>query len=389
MIFNLHCVHDELKNTNNYDLSIKGVFKNKNRIKFDNIYAYHPFINSHDHLISTWWPRAKTKEFYNSSKEWINDFKETETYNEFKLLFENENIDDFTLEQNNLSINLGIYKNIFSGVFCVHDHIPNQCNEYYDNRQIEIIKKYNQIHSIEFFDMWNDTKKYSNDNTFILHLLEGKKLNINENEISKEFETFLNKYHKKNSIIVHGIKLSKAEIIKCFENDITICCCPVSNDFLYNEILDIENVLKNNVNLIIGTDSLMTGGISLFEELRMISKKINPKILFKMITKNPIKAFSLNYSMILKNNCENVLLIDKIKKCPYENLLYVNPENIKLFVYKSKPILGDLEFLNFFDFNTDDYFYFNNDRFVIDDLGLTLKKINEKIKYKKRFPFIN
>ena len=183
MIFNLHCVHDELENTNNYDLSIKGVFKNKNRIKFDNIYAYHPFINSHDHLISTWWPRAKTKDFYNSSKEWINDFRETETYNEFKLLFENENIDDFTLEQNNLSINLGIYKNIFSGVFCVHDHIPNQSNEYYDNRQIEIIKKYNQIHSIEFFDMWNDTKKYSNDNTFILHLLEGKKLNINENEI--------------------------------------------------------------------------------------------------------------------------------------------------------------------------------------------------------------
>ena len=389
MIFNLHCVHDELKNTNNYDLNIKGVFKRKNKVKLDNIYAYHPFINSHDHLISTWWPKTKTKDFYNNSKEWFIDLKETVVHDEFKLLFENENIDDFTLEQNNLSIDLGIYKNIFSGVFCVHDHIPNQCDEYYDNRQIKIIKKYNQIHSIEFFDMWNDTIKYSTDNTFVLHLLEGKKLNINENEISKEFETFLKKYHKKNSIIVHGNKLSKAEIIKCSENDITICYCPVSSDFLYNEILDIKNVLKYNINLIIGTDSLMTGGISLFDELRMISENINPKTLFKLITKNPAKAFSLNYSMILENDCENVLLIDKIKKCPYENLLYVNPENIKLFVYKSKPILGDLEFLNFFEFDTNDYFYFNDDRFVIGDLGLTLKKIKEKIKYEKRFPFIN
>ena len=356
--------------------------------------AYPPFINSHDHLISNWYPKAGFGNIYPNVNIWVEDMKKTASFLERNRVWINDGSFDLTEKVASRIVSLGIYKNLFSGCAVVQDHIPKQKPSYYKNNPINILENYTQHHSLSMGNWWGgDTAKEeyvkTNGNIpFIMHLGEGN------DELSKKCFPKLKelKLLKSNTLLIHGIALTKEQIKECAEAGTSICWCPNSNYYLIGKTLDIDSCLEHGVNVVLGTDSTMSGSINLLEELKFAHQNfphIPMQQLFKMITTNAAKALKLSeeYGSI-NENTSNLLLIKKREEDPFRNLLKTQIEDIELLIHQGTPIYGDVKFLDEFNINVDDYYFFGEERFVLGHPEKITDSINKKLGYKKDFPFL-
>ena len=188
------------------------------------------------------------------------------------------------------------------------------------------------------------------------------------------------------------IIVTKEQIKECAKAGTSICWCPNSNYYLIGETLDIDACLEYGVNVVLGTDSTMSGSINLLDELKFAHQKfthIPMQKIFKMITTNAVKALKLpkEYGTI-NENTSNLLLIKKQDQDPFRNLLKTPIEDIEFLIHQGIPIYGDVKFLNEFKINKDDYYFFGEDRFVLGHPEKITESINKKLGYKKDFPFL-
>jgi hypothetical protein len=226
---------------------------------------------------------------------------------------------------------------------------------------------------------------------FIIHLGEGV-----DNKTANDFANLIkHDLLKPNTVLIHGISLTKKEIKQCAEAGTSICWCPESNLYLINDTLDVETCLETGTNIILGTDSSMSGSMNLLKEIRKahrIFPKIPMKEIFKMFTVNAQKALFLpdKYGK-LSRETSNFVLIKKYSDDPMENLLDILCPDIELVIYDEKPIYGNAEYLNYFDVPEDEYFYFKIGavkKFVIGHPEKTVEKISNILGYHKDFPFL-
>ena len=388
------CNPDEI--IKNVNIRINSSLLKNDDVKFDcsNTIAYPPFINNHDHLISNWYPKASFGRTYPNVNIWIEDLKNTDTFLERNKVWINDNTFNLTEKDANQIVLLGIYKNLFSGCAVVQDHIPKQKHSYYNNNPINVLENYTQYHSLSLGNWWGgdsaeeEFEKTKGSIPFIIHLGEG----IDEHAKKcfpklKELELL-----KSNTLLIHGIALIKEQIKECAEAETSICWCPNSNYFLIGKTLDIDSCLKYGVNVVLGTDSTMSGSINLLEELKFAHQKfpyISMQQIFKMITTNAAKALKLpkGYGTISKNTSD-LLLIKKHDEDPFRNLLKTEMEDIELLIHQGTPIYGDVKFFNEFNINKEEYYFFGDDRFVIGHPEKITDSINKKLGYKKDFPFL-
>lgn len=393
------CVFNAEKIEKNHDLKIESSILKESgtAIEVSDCIAYPPFINSHDHLIGNWYPRAGKAKSYPNSDVWVEDMKNAPSYLERNKIWENDNKYNLLDENAQLLISLGVYKNLFSGCAAVQDHIPNQKPLYYRKYPIDIIENYRQCHSITMGNWWGgkpareELAETNGKMPFIIHLAEG----IDEKSKSEFAKFEKENLLQPNTIIVHGIALTENDIKKCGEVGTSICWCPDSNMFLIGETLDAKTCLKYGVNLLLGTDSTMSGGINLFSEIRTV-KEIFPDFpnteILKMITTNAQKALFLpeNYGK-LESETSELLLLKKKTDDPFENLLLCDIEDIELFIHAGKPIYGDEKYLEYFNIEPENYFFFSlgkTKKFVSGHPEKTSRKIDEILGYHKDFPFL-
>ena len=393
------CVFNSDKVISGIEIELKSKLLKKEDAFFDcsDKFSYPPFINGHDHLIGNWYPRSGDNRPYPNSDVWVEDMKNSKSYLERNKVWINDGKFDLSKGTANLLTSLGIYKNIFSGCHAVQDHGPNQIDEYYEQFPINVIREYRQCHSIELGNWWGgksakeeweDTKGQM---PFIIHLAEGTDKKA-KTSFSKLVDLGL---LQSNTLIIHGIALTKKEIKKCAETGTSICWCPNSNLFLIGKTLEARTCLDFGVNLILGTDSTMSGNLNLFSEIRK-AHKIYPEIplkeIFKMITTNAQKALYLPTSYGKLEECStNLLLMNKKKEDPFENLLHVDTSDIALLVHEGVPIFGDIEYFEDFTVDTSSYYFFkigHSGKFVIGHPEAVTKKIDSILGYHKRFPYL-
>ncbi len=391
------CVFNPEKIIKDTNIRIRSSVLKKNSNKqfnCSNSIAYPPFINSHDHLISNWYPKAGFGKTYPNVNIWVEDMKGTDTFLERNKIWINDGSFDLTQKAAKSIVLLGIYKNLFSGCVVVQDHIPKQKPSYYKDNPINVLEGYTQHHSLSMGNWWGgdsaeqEYAKTDKNIPFILHLGEGI------DELAKKCFPKLKelKLLKSNTLLIHGIALTREQIKECAEAGTSICWCPNSNYYLIGETLDIDSCLEYGVNVVLGTDSTMSGSINLLEELKFANKKfqnIPLQQLFKMITTNAAKALKLPKEYgTLSENTSNLLLINKHDEDPFRNLLKTQIEDIELLIHQGTPIYGDVEFLNEFNINRSDYYFFGDDRFVFGHPEKITDSINRKLGYKKDFPFL-
>ena len=388
------CNPDKILNNANIRINSKLLKNRTSQIDCTNLIAYPPFINSHDHLISNWYPKAGFGKTYPNVNIWVEDMKKTDSFLERNKVWINDGSFDLTQTEANQIVQLGIYKNLFSGCAVVQDHIPNQKQSYYKNNPINVLENFTQHHSLSMGNWWGGASaeeefaKTDGKIPFITHLGEG---------IDKLSEMCFPKLKElnllqPNTLLIHGIALSKDQIKDCAKAGTSICWCPDSNYYLVGETLDIDTCLDYGVNVVLGTDSTMSGGINMLEEIRFAHLKfphIPMKQIFRMITTNTVKALKLTdeYGAI-EENTSNLLLIKKHDEDPFRNILKAYMEDIELLMHRGVPIYGDAKFLDEFSINEDNYYFFGKNRFVYGHPEKITKFINNKLGYKKDFPFL-
>ena len=370
----------------------------ESRLVIKGCYAYPPFINSHDHLIGNWFPRAGNTDLYPNAHIWVNDMVESDSVKERDKIWVNALPMNFYKGNGKLLAQLGAYKNIFSGVNAVQDHSPNQQPEYYDMFPINVIRNYRQCHSLGLGNFWGgedpvkEWESTKNKMPFILHLAEGLGETVdNEFQQLKELNLLQN-----NTLIIHGIALKENEIEECAQRGTSICWCSFSNIFLIGKTLDIESCLKYGVNVVIGTDSTLSGSANLFEEMRFAHKtcpSIKPETLLKMVAGNARKALFLpeEYGKIKQEANENILLMKVKTEDPYENVLKSDPDDILLLMEKGRPLFGQKNMLKYFNVNERDYFFYKKKQeeyFVIGHPEHIMSQIDSILGYKKKLPYL-
>ena len=391
-------LHSELVKPN---LSIKLMvdsIEEDDSIEIPDAFAYLPFINSHDHLIGNWVPRAGDNRPYANSHIWVEDMKESFSFQERNNFWENDGSFQLCTPRSLQMALLGCYKNIFSGCGVVQDHAPVQGACYYDSFPINVLEDFRQCHSITLGNWWGgetpqkEMELSGGDVPFIIHLAEGTD-DISRQEFAQLAEQGL---LQRNTLIIHGIALTEEELIKIAETGASVCWCPSSNYYLIGETLKIDMALKHGVNVVIGTDSTMTGGVNLIAEFNLIHQKhphIPLKTLYKMVTENAAKALMLpsSYARLNPENCHNLLLVDKHDPDPFENLLMMEASSIKLLVEDGVPRFGDVEWMVRLDLDEDEYTVFrtgNKEKFVLGDPLELNDLVDEALGYHKDFPFL-
>ncbi|OHD56213.1 MAG: hypothetical protein A2Y33_00130 [Spirochaetes bacterium GWF1_51_8] len=310
----------------------------------DNTLVFPGLINAHDHLLGTYYPRIGFGPYLNW-KPWDNDLKECPLYEERGLI---QNIDLYLL---------GAYRNLVSGVHIVADHIPHAVNEQFiDKMPISVLKKYGLQHECVSYDLrWGGPMsvehKYAMDNDvpFITHIEEGYDEEATKGiEILEEMKV-LDEY----TVLVHGISLSKKDIAAIAKAKANLIWCPTSNFFMFHETTDIRELLKKGVNISLGTDSPMSGGMNILEELQFASnlyhqiygEKIDNKLLVRMVTENPAKALRLHDrgKIATGMKADFTIILTSNPTDPYSALVNSWLENIRLVIGDGVPLYGNPE----------------------------------------------
>ena len=364
-------------------------------IELPNSIAYPPLINSHDHLIGNWYPLAKANNPYDTVDKWVDEMQFTPSFLERNKIWKGNGKFELLDERAELITLLGAYKNLFSGVHIVQDHISYQKPEYYTKFPIQVIEKYKQCHSMSMGNWWGGksaSEEYLDTEgkmPFIIHLAEGT-----NPEAYKSFDKFKAAgLLKPNTMLIHGIALTKENIKECAEAGTSICWCPKSNMFLIGKTLDLETCLEYGVNITIGTDSTMSGSINLLEEIKFgasLFPDIPANIIFKMATENAQKALMLPKKDTQIGN-ENILIMPQKVEDPYQNLLHCDLHDIKFMMSKGIPILGEIKLLDYFAINRSDYSFFSDngvDKFVLGHPDRLIQQVSDILGYEKHFPYI-
>ncbi len=379
------------------ELDLESKDKKNNTLTFENATLYPALINSHDHLVGNWFPRAVTKEKFPNSHEWVEKMKSHPTYLDRNKFWVNDGSFVLTGEKELTLCNLGAYKNIFAGCSVVQDHAPNQTSDYYQQFPINIIEDYRQCHSLPLGNWWGGEsaeKEFMLSEgkiPFITHLGEGTD-HITANEF---YDLKKRGLLSSNTLLIHGIAFNRENLKDIAEAGASICWCPVSNINLIGKTLDIEACLELGVNIVLGTDSTLSGGINLLDELNFaysLFPQIPSKELYKMISTNARYALRLcqDYAEISSTNSD-IVVFDKKEINPFDNLLNVQSENIKLLTHAGKAIYGDAEYLQYFDFDAKEYSNIEingRKKFVIGNPQELIDQVNSYLDYTKHLPYL-
>jgi hypothetical protein len=360
--------------------------------------AYSPLINSHDHLIGNWYPRAGDKRPYHNSHIWVEDMKGSFSFHERNQFWMNDGRFHLVEPASLLLAQLGAYKNLFSGCMAVQDHAPVQENLYYESMPIRVINAYRQCHSITLENWWGgesaeeEMRLTKNEIPYVIHLGEGT------DAITKaEFSELVNRgLLRANTLMIHGIAFTEDELRQIAKANASVCWCPTSNYYLIGETLKVEEALELGVNVCIGTDSTMSGGINMIDEFITAHKHFPDmplKTLYKMATQNACRALMLPeyFGSLDPAKTRNLLLMDKLDSDPFENLLASDPANIGLLMLEGIPLYGDSSWLEYYSLDTGTYSTFrtgNKEKFVIGDPQDLNDQIDTVLGYHKDFPYL-
>jgi cytosine/adenosine deaminase-related metal-dependent hydrolase len=348
-------------------------------------------INAHDHLLGNYWPKVGNGP-YENWLPWDNDLKSADVYRERQQV---ENRDLYLL---------AAYKNLISGVTTVSDLMPHFVTDMYaDILPTKVITEYALAHSVASFALnWGDgitvehQKAVDGDLPFVTHCSEGFDEETRRDVRTLERLGALDEY----SVLVHGLSFSKDDIDLIKKKDAHVVWCPDSNLFMYNKTTDIKYLLEKGVNVSLGTDSPMSGGLNILFEMKVAKKHykkeygidLPDKQLVRMVTSNPAKAFRMKNSGSLEaGKRADLVLFDGKGRDPYESIVSAQLRDIKLVIIDGSPVYGCAEYAGLFDGQGIRYQKVTidgADKVIVGDLIGLMKRISRAVGFKKEFPFM-
>lgn len=303
--------------------------KGEVEIDCSNSFIYPGLINSHDHLEFDLFNRLGEPPYANAY-EWGDD------------LHRRWKADIAEIEKVPFRYRLwwGAWKNLLSGVTRVVHHNP-----YYSHFRfaypVDVVKRYTWAHSLRFDpDLLGALSRRRPKTPFIIHLAEGRD-DVSLNEVAE-----LNKLGgiDERTVAVHAVAINEQDIELFVRHKVSVIWCPSSNTYLFGKTAPVTS-LEGRVAVALGTDSSLSGGISLFDELRVAQglSSFSSQQLFEMVTAVPRRIFNLPFDAgaLQENGRADLFVVSAAGGDPYERLIGCNPGDIRLLMSRGRVLMSD------------------------------------------------
>ena len=297
-------------------------------------------INAHDHLNGTWWPRVAPGRPYTNVYQWLDDLH-TSSVRYDRQRNSVEDIYEF-----------GMYRNLISGVTTVADHFLRiDGPEFYTRFPIDVLYEYGRTWTPREPTGWGDDipTEYNlavrTGQPYIIHLAEGV-----DAETAREMDVLLEADALgRNTLIVHGISLRPEDMRAMAQVGASLCWCPVSNLYLYEQTANIPALLDAGVNVTLGTDSSLSGGLNLLDELRAAwcAANIAPDRLARWLVE--CVTTHAAYALLRENRSGRIapgydadlIVLPNTGHDPYTTLIQAHMDDIALLTRAGIPVYGD------------------------------------------------
>ncbi len=150
----------------------------------------------------------------------------------------------------------------------------------------------------------------------------------------------IKKYLTKSSIIIHLNILDDREISIIKRLNLSIIHCSRSHSFFSHPEFKMDKLIKNGINIALGTDSLASNySLNFFEELRQVKEnfcQLTPEQVINLATINGARALKLNNGLgIIKKGYNHYLIAvyTNSSRDPYNTIIYNNKPVIHIGQY--------------------------------------------------------
>jgi cytosine/adenosine deaminase-related metal-dependent hydrolase len=384
-------------------------------IYLPNTTAIPGLINIHDHLKYSWHKRIGKKDavmpglkHYQNVYCWLKDL--------YKVM---DGITGKDEQIPGILCQLGLYKQIFSGVTTVVNHSRlskneifgggDTCINVFDNFTRELViqpelLKLETAHPVSFKDgvkaAYMKAAVGNPKIPFMIHAAEGRKgideITGKEIRLLKEWGILT-----PETILVHCINTDSSDMEAIARGGSSVVWCPYSSDFVIGGHADIPAMVSYGINICIGTDSSCSGSTNLIAEMRYAQKVFGNEFnshlssaeLFNQVTVNPARALLIDRftGRIADGYNADIVIIDKQNDNPYDDVLACGPENIAALLCNGIFVYGDKKYSGLWPLHRGiEYTSFwagNREKYAAGIPGDIIESLYEKLNIKERFYF--
>lgn len=183
------------------------------------------------------------------------------------------------------------YKQLISGVTTVVHHNPYHAGIFGRRFPVKVLKRYGWAHSLGHGDDVAGAFARSRGRPFIIHAAEGVDA-ASSDEIDR-----LDRLGAlaSNTVLVHGVALSAAQMRRLAGRAVSLVWCPSSNRHLYGQTAPVAALLEHGVRVALGTDATLSGLPTLWDELSAAHATglATPAELLDMVTTTAASIFGV------------------------------------------------------------------------------------------------
>ncbi len=286
-------------------------------------------INAHDHLQFNHYPRLGSPPYPNTY-EWARDLRTNATEEIERAL---------TLSEANALL-FGALKNLLGGVTTVVHHDP--WTDFFDHRFPVRVPRLRVAHSLKLERDLQAAKagdECTQHRPLSIHLAEGTD-DIAAREVRDAATRGLLTPHL---IAVHVVGVDARDIGSLREVGAAVVWCPSSNEFLYGRTAPAA-LFDSGIDILLGTDSLLTGVGTLLDELREARRigHLDDDRLYRAVGKTAARRLGIATPSLEPGSPADAILL---RRPPFE----ARSRDVGLVLVGGKPVLGDAEFANLFE----------------------------------------
>lgn len=288
-------------------------------------------INCHDHLDLDLLPRLGRPPYANSY-EWAREIYRPDE----------SPIRDLLRVPLRDRLRWGGLRNLIAGVTTVVHHDRYQ-RRYFGRRfPIRVLRRYGWTHSLGFGENPQRAHRRSRGRPFLIHLAEGVD-EIAEHELDRAHRLGLLDEH---TVLVHGIALDPARHRQVLESGCSLIWCPSSSLWLYGRSAPVDR-LKDRLPVGLGTDSTISGQLTLLDELRAAAQTglAAPDDLLRMVTTTAAGIFALDdgRGRLVEGGAGDLVVLRARGSTAATSLLAATLDDIELVVVAGQPRFASAE----------------------------------------------
>jgi cytosine/adenosine deaminase-related metal-dependent hydrolase len=309
-------------------------------------------INAHDHLEFNCFPRLGERGSYVNSYEWGLDITRRRRSAVVDRVLE------IPLRERLLA---GGYKNLFAGVTTVCHH-GTYWRLFERGFPVAVVKRYGWCHSLGFGDdVAGSYRRTPPDAPWIIHLAEG----TDERARGELAQLAALGCLAANTVVVHGVGLSQADLRLMAQQGAGLIWCPASNLFMLGQTAPIRDIVGSlppsqesppacTARVALGSDSRLTGSRDLLAELNVARSLgvVSDEQLFRMVTQDAARLLRIDGQVgtIETAKRADLLVLAGDPASPYQALAtaYAERADIRLVLVGGRPAFGAPEFSELF-----------------------------------------